>query len=352
MICLESRVNLMHKVVRVADETHHDLSGNALFLASGNKSNTSRVETNMSQFNSPEETPKLLPGHQGHLKSPIFSISYHLAKERNQLGTQGEVSENVLMPFGAQSKDAPLEIDLSGDMQTSLTKPTALLPRDNVGHAHPLRLMLQRGKDALMLSVRYARLFGSRVWSDAEPFAWITRGKAALHGLIHDYSKQLQFVQCGVLTALIAAGLYMTVLTPIHEVSYKLPAELPRHSDLVDAQEGRNIAPDATIPSESPRSVTIPLLEKPIYPRAPRLARRVKVHSLGHRRITAQSVRLASFKRNGVSKFCAPLAALPANVGVFNPVKGRIVPLVKGSHIVRKNLAWLHRKSSSQRRES
>ena len=62
---------------------------------------------------------------------------------------------------------------------------------------------------------------------------------------------------------------------------------------------------------------------------------------------TAKAVREAAFKYNGVPDFCEFLAALPANVSVFDPKLGRIRTLVEGSHVVRKNVTWLHKRQKA-----
>ena len=61
------------------------------------------------------------------------------------------------------------------------------------------------------------------------------------------------------------------------------------------------------------------------------------------RPITAKAVRQAAFRYNGVANFCGFLAALPANVSVFDPKLGRPRALVKGGRIIRKNVAWLRK---------
>jgi len=66
------------------------------------------------------------------------------------------------------------------------------------------------------------------------------------------------------------------------------------------------------------------------------------------RPLTAKSVREAAFKYNGVPDFCEFLAALPANVSVFDPKLGRTRTLVQGSRVQRKNVAWF-RKSQKAR---
>ena len=62
---------------------------------------------------------------------------------------------------------------------------------------------------------------------------------------------------------------------------------------------------------------------------------------------TAKAVREAAFKYNGVPDFCEFLAALPANVSVFGPKLGRIRTLVEGSHVIRKNVTWLHKRQKA-----
>ena len=59
--------------------------------------------------------------------------------------------------------------------------------------------------------------------------------------------------------------------------------------------------------------------------------------------LTAKAVREAAFKYNGVANFCGFLAALPADVSVFDPKLGRTRTLVKGGHVIRKNAAWLRK---------
>jgi hypothetical protein len=65
------------------------------------------------------------------------------------------------------------------------------------------------------------------------------------------------------------------------------------------------------------------------------------------RPLSAKTVREAAFKYNGVAGFCDFLAALPADVSVFDAELGRTRALVKGGRVVRKNVAWL-RKSKQE----
>ena len=61
------------------------------------------------------------------------------------------------------------------------------------------------------------------------------------------------------------------------------------------------------------------------------------------RPLTAKTVREAAFKYNGVANFCGFLAALPADVSVFDPKLGKTRTLVKGGHVIRENAAWLRK---------
>jgi hypothetical protein len=69
------------------------------------------------------------------------------------------------------------------------------------------------------------------------------------------------------------------------------------------------------------------------------------------RRLTAKAVREAAFKYNGVANFCGFLAALPADVSVFDPKLGRPRVLVKGGRVIRKNVAWLHKRKQAAAHE-
>jgi hypothetical protein len=62
-----------------------------------------------------------------------------------------------------------------------------------------------------------------------------------------------------------------------------------------------------------------------------------------HQPLTAKALREAAFKYNGVPFFCGFLAALPADVSVFDPKLGRPRTLVQGGHIIHKNVAWFRK---------
>jgi hypothetical protein len=66
------------------------------------------------------------------------------------------------------------------------------------------------------------------------------------------------------------------------------------------------------------------------------------------RPLSAKDVREAAFKYNGVPDFCEFLAALPANVSVFDPKLGRTRTLVQGGRVMRKNAAWLGKRKQAR----
>ena len=66
------------------------------------------------------------------------------------------------------------------------------------------------------------------------------------------------------------------------------------------------------------------------------------------RPLTAKTVREAAFKYNGVPDFCEFLAALPANVSVFDPNLGTTRTLVQGGRVLRKNVTWLSKRQKER----
>ena len=70
------------------------------------------------------------------------------------------------------------------------------------------------------------------------------------------------------------------------------------------------------------------------------------------RPLTAKAVREVAFKYNGVPEFCGFLAALPADVSVFDPKLGRPRALVKGGRVVRTSVAWLRKRKQAPQKSS
>jgi hypothetical protein len=108
---------------------------------------------------------------------------------------------------------------------------------------------------------------------------------------------------------------------------YETPVQVPAPPPVWDS---------SPLPSPAP----FPYPETPALPSAAQ--DRDSRTANAHRPLTAKAVRQAAFKYNGVANFCGFLAALPANVSVFDPKLGTTRVLVNGGHVVRKNVAWFH----------
>ena len=120
--------------------------------------------------------------------------------------------------------------------------------------------------------------------------------------------------------------------TPTVKVPGPYPYETPMQ---VPAQPLVSDSSPVPSPAPFPYSESSPSLSA-AHDRDPRTAN-------ARRPLTAKAVREAAFKYNGVANFCGFLAALPADVSVFDPKLGRTRALVKGGHVIRKNAAWLRK---------
>jgi len=126
--------------------------------------------------------------------------------------------------------------------------------------------------------------------------------------------------------------------------SVKVPGAYPYE------ENARVPAPIIVDTSEVPTSVPFPYQQSSPPQPAPQ-DRDSRTASARHP-FTTKAVRQAAFKYNGVSNFCAFLAALPANVSVFDSKLGATRPLVEGGRVVRKNVAWLRKDKKTVRKQS
>ena len=109
---------------------------------------------------------------------------------------------------------------------------------------------------------------------------------------------------------------------------YETPGQVPAPPPVLDS---------SPLPSPAP----FPYPESSSSPSA---AQDHDSRTAGARRpLSAKAVREAAFKYNGVANFCGFLAALPADVSVFDPKLGKTRMLVKGGRVIRKNAAWLRK---------
>jgi hypothetical protein len=132
----------------------------------------------------------------------------------------------------------------------------------------------------------------------------------------------------------IAGGLMIMFAFPIGKVepaipTIKVPGAYPYEENV------RIPAPDLA------ESAVVPTPAPFLYRgAAPAEVRDLQTAS-ARRPLSAKAVREAAFKYNGVPEFCGFLAALPADVSVFDPKLGRARAVVKGGRVVRKNATWL-----------
>ena len=113
---------------------------------------------------------------------------------------------------------------------------------------------------------------------------------------------------------------------------YETPGQVPAPPPVLDS---------SPLPSPAP----FPYPESSSSPSA---ARDHDSRTAGARRpITAKAVREAAFKYNGVANFCGFLAALPANVSVYDPKLGKSRALVESGHVIRKNVTWLRKRKEA-----
>jgi hypothetical protein len=145
----------------------------------------------------------------------------------------------------------------------------------------------------------------------------------------------------------IAAGLTVLFALPIQIIysatpTIKVPGPYPYETPVqVPAPP---LVSDSS-PAPSPAPFPYPESSPPLSAAQDRDSRTMNAR----RPVTAKAVREAAFKYNGVANFCGFLAALPADVSVFDPKLGRTRTLVKGGHVIRKNVAWLRKHRQAPR---
>ncbi len=121
----------------------------------------------------------------------------------------------------------------------------------------------------------------------------------------------------------------------------KVPGPYPYETPVQVPVPAATISESSVLPTPAP----FPYLESaPPLPAAPDHASRT---ANARRPVTAKAVREAAFKYNGVPDFCEFLAALPANVSVFDPKLGRTRTLVQGGRVIRENVTWLRKRKQA-----
>ena len=141
----------------------------------------------------------------------------------------------------------------------------------------------------------------------------------------------------------IAAGLTVLLALPIQIIysatpTIKVPGPYPYETP-VQVPAPPLVSDSSPAPSPAP----FPYPESSPSPSLSAAQDRDLRTANARRPLTAKTVREAAFKYNGVANFCGFLAALPADVSVFDPKLGKTRTLVKGGHVIRENAARLRK---------
>jgi hypothetical protein len=138
----------------------------------------------------------------------------------------------------------------------------------------------------------------------------------------------------------IAEGLMILFVFPVGKIepavpTIKVPGPYPYETPV------RVPAPPPPVSDSSVLPTPAPFLYRESLPSLSASQDRDSRTANARRPLTAKAAREAAFKYNGVPDFCEFLAALPADVSVFDPKLGRPRALIKGGRVVDKNAAWL-----------
>jgi len=145
----------------------------------------------------------------------------------------------------------------------------------------------------------------------------------------------------------IAEGLMILFVFPVGKIeptipTIKVPGPYPYETPV------RVPAPPPPVSDSSVLPTPAPFLYRESLPSFSASQDRDSRTANARRPLTAKAAREAAFKYNGVPDFCEFLAALPADVSVFDPNLGRPRALVKGGRVVRKNAAWLRNRKQAR----
>ena len=145
----------------------------------------------------------------------------------------------------------------------------------------------------------------------------------------------------------IAGGLMIMLALPAQRIhsaipTIKVPGPYPYETPVRVPVRAATISESSVLPTPAP----FPYLESSsALPAAPDHVSRT---ANARRPVTAKAVREAAFKYNRVPDFCEFLAALPANVSVFDPNLGKTRTLVQGGHVIHENAAWLGKRKQAR----
>ena len=143
----------------------------------------------------------------------------------------------------------------------------------------------------------------------------------------------------------IAGGLMTLLAFPVEKTesampTIKVPGPYPYETPVQIPVPPPNL-------SESAVPTPAPLTYRESSPQVQVAQDRDSRTATSQRPLTTKAVREEAFKYNGVPYFCEFLAALPANVSVFDPKLGKTRTLVRGGRVLRKNAVWLQKRTQA-----
>ena len=148
----------------------------------------------MAKPNPSEEPSPSLRGEARHVVSP-FAHAYDALKKWDEAVRHRELSQTVLLAFGAKAHDSLTKIDLAGDMHVRFGETASLLPGDAIADYHPFWLIIECLQYFDVLRVRNAWLWNRSKPAYAKFITRIAAGYVRVHGLGHNKTQKLQLQQ-------------------------------------------------------------------------------------------------------------------------------------------------------------
>ena len=278
-------------------------------------------------------------GYDGLLECSISALFQEPPKKRAQPWRERDFGGAFFLTFRAQPEHVAGEIHVASvnlaEAQPRFAEPAALFPGDFIRDAHPLRFFFKRPGDEAMLVAGNFRLRMRLVPADPEPMARVRVTESRRDCLIDDEREELYFEQSGVLCGFVRAAFWMRLSTPVDEIAYLLPCELPRDGDRVFSKKRGQIMPSLPGSAQSQGAAAVTLADKPRHPRRPRFAAGSIIASATRTagaQLVAQLDRLARFTRQSMTELRRFLAPLTRRVHVLNPPIFRIPSFVEARH--------------------
>lgn len=254
------------------------------------------------------------------------------AHERPQFRAQRDFGCALLVSLCAQPDRVSGKIYIAQG-ECGFGEPTTLFPRDFVSNALPFLFSFQHAGDEAVLRYRDLRLRVRLVASDAKLPAWVRLAEARRDGFLDDETEEFYFEQRGIFAGFARIAFRIPAGSPINEITYELPAELPWDGDLLFVKERGQWTPRLLCPESSERAFAVTLRDESRNPCRPQFRMRCRsCIEFQRRQLVAHGERLARFARQVAPEFGRFLNALARGVSVLNPPKARSFFRIDRSH--------------------